>query len=494
MKEYCQYHPTQLAHWDCPLCDMGLCPQCVVNRDKGGYLQGEQLHLCPKCNREVDWIGASNLIEPFWKYLPKFFLYPFSLHPLILIISLAVAGLIGMNFARSLVINLGLTGLIYSAGIFGIILGILLKYSYEALNATARGDLTPPKINARTISDNFTQVFKQFVLIFIVSAVIGYTASKFGIIFGYVLFFAFKLFFYSMIILLVTTNSLISALNPFTFVTLTFRIGWGYLLMYLFLFILGDAPVYVASFLVRIIPQNVNIIILGLYISFCYYTIIAYHLMGYVLLQYHYEIGYEISYEDFKDPFDKTAELQQEQEDAQQTILKKANIMIQEGKLEEAADFIRNQTASGDITNLELSERYHTLLKKTKRRQDYMSHCINHLELLGQANQKMKTCQLFAKCLAADKKFMPSAETLFKIGSWLNESGKIKAAIGTYSRLSKAYPDDALVPKAYFRTAQIFNDRLMKPDKAKKILEVIMNKFPDHEIVPKARAYLEHLP
>jgi tetratricopeptide (TPR) repeat protein len=294
-----------------------------------------------------------------------------------------------------------------------------------------------------------------------------------------------------MIILLVTTNSLIYALNPLTFIRLTFRIGWGYLLMYIFLFILGDAPFYVSLFLIRIIPQNINFIILGLFISSCYYTIIAYHLMGYVLLQYHSEIGYEINYEDFKDPSTKTAAPQQE--DAQQTILKKANIVIQDGKLEEAVEFIRNQTGSGGITNLALSERYHNLLKMTKRKQEFMKHCITHLDLLGQANQKIKTCQLFAKCLAADKKFTPAAATLFKIGDWLNESGKIKAAIGTYSRLTKAYPDDALAPKAYLRSAQIFNDRLMKPDQAKKILEAIMNKFPDHEIIPKARAYLEHL-
>jgi len=491
MKEYCKYHPTQLSHWDCPLCDIGLCPDCVVKREKGGYLQGEFLHLCPKCNREVEWIGASNLIEPFWKHLPSFFAYPFSLYPLILIISLSIAGLIGLKLAQSLVINLGLAGLIWSAGIFGILVGILLKYSYEALNATARGDLTPPQINAKTISDNFTIVFKQIALIFIVTAVIGFISSKFGMIFGYILYFSFKLFFYSMIILLVTTNSLIYALNPLTFIQLTFRIGWGYLLMYIFLFILGDAPFYVSLFLIRLIPQNINFIILGYYISFCYYTIIAYHLMGYVLLQYHSEIGYEINYEDFKDPSTKTAAPQQE--DAQQIILKKANVMIQDGKLEEAVEFIGNQTGSGGITNLALSERYHNLLKMTKRKQEFMKHCITHLDLLGQANQKMKTCQLFAKCLAADKKFTPAAATLFKIGDWLNESGKIKAAIGTYSRLTKAYPDDALVPKAYFRSAQIFNDRLMKPDQAKKILEAIMNKFPDHEIILKARAYLEHL-
>jgi tetratricopeptide (TPR) repeat protein len=470
---------------------MGLCPHCIIKREKGGYVQGEFLHLCPKCNREIEWIGASNLIEPFWKRLPKFFSYPFSLHPLILIISLSTAGLIGLKLSQALVLNLGLTGLLLSIAIFGILVGILLKYSYEALNASARGDLTPPQINSKTISDNFTQIFKQIMMFIIISVVIGFISYKVGVIFGNILFFFFKLFIYSMIILLVTTNSLIYALNPFAFVRLTFRIGWGYLLMYLFLFILGDAPFYVFLFLIRIIPQNIYVIIFCLFISSCYYTIIAYHLMGYVLLQYHEEIGYEIHYEDFKDPSLKTAEVRQE--DPNETILKKANIMIQEGKLDEAVEFIRNQTEAGGITHLALSERYYNLLKMTKRKKELIKHSITHLHLLGQANQKMKTCQLYAKYLTVDKNFTPTAATLFKIGGWLNESGKIKAAIGTYNRLTKAYPDDTLVPKAYFRTAQIFNDRLMKPEKAKQILKTIMNKFPNHEITPKARAYLEHL-
>ena len=167
--------------------------------------------------------------------------------------------------------------------------------------------------------------------------------------------------------------------------------------------------------------------------------------------------------------------------------------LIQEGKLDEAVVFIRNQTEAGGISNLALSERYYNLLKMTKRNKELIRHSITHLHLLSQANQKMKTCQLYAKYLTVDKNYTPTAATLFKIGGWLLESGKIKAAIGTFNRLAKAYPDDVLVPKAYFRSAQIFNDRLMKPEKAKQILSTIMNKFPNHEIIPKARAYLEHL-
>jgi hypothetical protein len=43
---------------------------------------------------------------------------------------------------------------------------------------------------------------------------------------------------------------------------------------------------------------------------------------------------------------------------------------------------------------------------------------------------------------------------------------------------------------AYFLIAQIFNDRLMSTEKAKKILGVIKNKYPDHDIMPHVESFL----
>lgn len=53
--------------------------------------------------------------------------------------------------------------------------------------------------------------------------------------------------------------------------------------------------------------------------------------------------------------------------------------------------------------------------------------------------------------------------------------------------------DDSLVPKAYFRIAQIFHDRLMNKDQAQKVLGLLLKKFPDHEIVPQAESFLARL-
>ena len=104
----------------------------------------------------------------------------------------------------------------------------------------------------------------------------------------------------SMIILLVTTGSLFHAINPVVFVGLAFRIGWAYFLMNFFLILLGSAPAYLAQYVIRFLPPDLHLMLFGFAKSF--YTIVSYHLMGYVILQYHEKIGYKVDYEDFSDP------------------------------------------------------------------------------------------------------------------------------------------------------------------------------------------------
>ena len=131
---------------------------------------GGALHLCPKCMIEADWIGASNLIEPFWNRLPRFFAYPFALQPLLLILVLTVLSTL-----------LSGPGLI--RGLIGLILwGVLLTYSYAALKSTARGDLIPPKIDGATLSEDFYQVFKQLGLYFLIGFGFTLLTTGFGVI------------------------------------------------------------------------------------------------------------------------------------------------------------------------------------------------------------------------------------------------------------------------------------------------------------------------
>jgi len=477
MKKNCDSHPTRKAHWHCANCNAQLCPECVSQRESESYGRRQTLHFCPKCNQQVDWVGVENLIGPFWNRMPRIFAYPVSVAPLIL---MAVLALATMFFSGPGLFSVLMKGTLWL---------IVIKYSFESLKATASGNLKPPPVNAQTISNDFGQVFKQFGIYIALFIAFGWIGAQAGLVVGIAFLLGALFFVPSMIMLLVTTGSLIQALNPVMFVGLTIRIGWAYLLMYFFLFLLGSAPAYLFGFLIQYLPDETHLLLYGFAESF--YTIVSYHLMGYVILQYHDRIGYKVDFEDFKDP--NAEDYKPQEVDPDEDVLKEVAPLIQEGKLDEAIAVIQKMTLHRGIKGVNLSERYYTLLKMKKRQAELLEHGVSHLDKLADKNQKNKALAVFSECRKIDTSFQPTAGALFKLAGWVNATGKTQGAISIYNLLVKSYPQHPLVPKSYFRIAQLFHDRLMKTDKAKKILSAMQMKYPDHEIMPHVENFLARL-
>ncbi len=477
MTQYCQQHPSRPAQFHCSKCNSYYCATCVVRREKSASHGGDALYLCPKCMLTTEWIGAANLIEPFWKRLPKFFSYPFSLWPLSLIIGIAV---ISMLFTEPGFIN----------GLIGTVLwAVLLKYAYAVLKKTAQGNLIPPQIDAQTISEEFNQVFKQITLFVVLGFLFFFIMGQMGILMAGLYLIVAILFFPAMIIILVTTDSLLNAINPMLFVGLAMRIGWGYLLMYFFLILLLFAPLALAQQIFPYLPEGLTAFI---YLAAKnYYTIVSYNLMGYVILQYHESIGYSVNIEDFH--YDQKEVQQKEEVKKESKILEQVNFLMKDGNHDEALALMRDERERNGLPDSALSEYYYKLLKMKKQTEELLSHAKDHLDLLVRENRKEQACQVYMESLTQDGRFTPAAPALFKLGGWLNENGKSRDAIGTFNRLIKTYPDDPMVPKALFRAAQIYNDRLMNPEKAEKILQGLLKKYPDHDFVPQIEKYLKHM-
>jgi TolA-binding protein len=120
----------------------------------------------------------------------------------------------------------------------------------------------------------------------------------------------------------------------------------------------------------------------------------------------------------------------------------------------------------------------------SKGKAELLAHGVDHLDILVDKNQKNKALAVFTERRKLDHSFLPAADPLFKVAGWLNETGKTKAAMAVYNLIVKSCPENPLAPKAYFRVAQIFNDRLMSTEKSKKVLSVIITKYPNHDIMP----------
>jgi len=481
----CDRHPTQPAWWNCPRCYKNLCPQCISKRT-AGPLQNQTLYFCPKCNVETSALDLSEVIPPFWTRLHKFFVYPAS--------SMASIGII---LVLSILSTFSTKSGLFLFGLNFVLWAIMVTYSFQSLKVTAEGKLTPPPISGSIFEDNIVIVFKQMILyaaLFLFFLFVVVPAGPFFMVL-YAIFCALTL--PSMITILIINDSLTQALNPVVVVGVVVRIGWSYLLLLFFLLLLTGAPAALHFAVIRHLPDKMQLFMYT--IASNYYTLIMYHMVGYVILQYHRRVGYPVDLETIlaaMAPAGAAAVKVVEKAAAPNPnaeLLNEIGLLVQEGELEKAIAEIERSVEVLEIEDLDLSERYAGLLKMQQQDAKLLDFAPRHLELTVRAGKKKEALALYLHCVRLDKTFSPQALVLFKIASWLNESEKGKEAIFALNTLIKQYPDDTLVPKAYYRAAQIFNERLKNGGQAKKILNGLIRKFPDHDITGFAKTYLKGL-
>ncbi|MEN8141740.1 MAG: hypothetical protein ABFR97_11025 [Thermodesulfobacteriota bacterium] len=465
----CSLHPAKPAHFQCHKCDTTYCGQCVIKRRAPRYGQMTSSYFCPSCDIPAEQLPVGNFIEPFWTRLAKFFTYPVQTYPLILIGILAT-----------------LTAILPTSLLTKVFCFVVsTKYAYGVLLSTAQGNLKPPKPTVELINSDAQQVFKQYLLFAICGGLSSLIFSFSGIfgagLFGLTVFLLMP----AMIMVLVTTDSVVAALNPMIVVPVVARIGWRYLLVLVFLIFLPAGPAAILHLLPEALPLALIIFLAALLQH--YYTFITYNLMGYVLLQYHDEIGYEVDYDHFvTSSLDPEEQLPQ---DPEQALMQQINVLVKSGRHEEALALIREKS-QGREEDVELSEKYFTLLKICQKRDSYISHGPYHLDLLIKKNKKAKAMELYDE-LKEDGEVKISADSAITIGKWLVARHDYKGAMACLVRFIKANPQHAKLPEAYFPLIQILNEQSNNRAKAAQLAKGVIRNYPDHPLTPRLESYLQ---
>lgn len=469
MKTNCHYHPTAPAHFECHECGFAYCPACISRRETDSYGSKEIFYFCPKCNVEAMTIGVGNIIQPFWKRLPEFFLYPFRPQPVIFIMVLAL-----------LTVSMGSW---FFVGIISTV--VMLKYSYAVLERTAKGQLTPPPISFSLLNDDLGQVFKQLAILIIAFGLApGFVVSYLGPLAGIIFWMLAILCLPAMIMCLVATGSLLHALNPVVFIGVIFRIGGNYLLMYLFLLFLMEAPSILVRQFAGFIPGGLAFFIYAAAKN--YYMVMVYNLMGYTLLQYHEEIGFEVDYEE------AMADQAPIATDPHAVLLGEVDMLIKEGKIDEAIALVKGDSEGG-ITDLKLAGKYYNLLKFKKAWPELLEHAVVFLDLLADDNRKEEATKVYIECLKLKKDFLPHPDALFKVGKWLAWEKEPKLGFNLLVRFTKAYPDHPLLPEVYFFLGKFLHTRMKDTEKARQVLALVVKKFADHPAAVSAEKYAGQL-
>jgi tetratricopeptide (TPR) repeat protein len=211
--------------------------------------------------------------------------------------------------------------------------------------------------------------------------------------------------------------------------------------------------------------------------------------MGYVLLQYHEEIGYSVDYDFFMEHKGDTRKKKSKKpEDELKTGLA---VLMKTGKYQEAVQRVRPYILE-DNPDLELSEKFLQLLKMTGEHEKAANYSIKHFEVLVKNNKKQKATELFPE-VQKSPAGPPPAECVAKVASWFEDLSEYKKALATYVYFTKQYKKHPLMPDVYYQLAKLLHEHADNSGKAKQILKGIIKTWPQHKRVPEATKYLASL-
>jgi outer membrane protein assembly factor BamD (BamD/ComL family) len=87
----------------------------------------------------------------------------------------------------------------------------------------------------------------------------------------------------------------------------------------------------------------------------------------------------------------------------------------------------------------------------------------------------------------------PSERQLFEQAKKYQEEGKFAESATAYEELVKKYPHSKQVPQCMFMVGYLYANHLANYDKARKVYETFLKKYPDDPLVKDARWELAHL-
>jgi tetratricopeptide (TPR) repeat protein len=459
----CKYHPDSPARWVCSTCSINYCKSCVSEEDTGRGV------FCPVCKNKLHPVSSSNAIKPFWIISGKFFAYPLHLHPLGFLIVLTI---LYAQFDPTLMGKL----------MHFVISIVFMKYTYAVLEDTAHGHLKPLPINGKVINDELDLPFKQILLTLIISAINIYILIHFGYAAVSVSVVLTSVAFPAVIMVLALKHSFFSALNPILIVNVIKRIGAAYFLLALLLLLLLSASATVMNVLYSSVSYN-SYILISSFVNM-YFALIMFHLMGYVLYQYHTELGFDIAVraDDIK--------IKSSDEPVINSQLRGVEILVQEGKVQEAnarlALMINENPANNDF------QMYNLKLQHLLGDMDaYNKHAKKYISYLFASQQIPHAIKILPIILTSSPSFKPAQATeRFELAKLLKQNGRSKAAVMLINKLHTDFPSFKEIPEAYFMASKILCEQLGNDMQAISILNFLLLKFPEHALRGEIETYL----
>jgi hypothetical protein len=407
-------------------------------------------------------------IPPYWTRFPSFFLYPFSFEPLLANCGLALLATFASVAFTPINILLGFMFFIGTG-----------RYGFLVLERTARGYLDDRMAVFDSEHGGKYLPYKQIAVLLIGLTLAGWVGRAAGQNAAMLVLGLLALLWPANTMLLALTNDLGESITPGRLLHVATRIGLPYLSLCGCLFLLTACG---PALLGLVAPKLPKWLLIPVFASVTvYFTIAMYRMMGYVLYQYHREIGLDVHVD-----FDRQTQLVPAK-DARAARAEEIAERLREGRSEDALELARAavREAPGDH---EARSRLHRLLAVLPGNEDVLvRHAREWLPLLLRAQRGSQAVEVFEGLLAKQPDFQLSdADQLLPLAQAAFDARRYDTTARLLRGFDQRHPGHGDTAAIYLLGARLLIEHKRDEAQAERVLATLRNRFPQHPAAAEA--------
>lgn len=402
--------------------------------------------------------------EPFWNRLRDVALYPFRGAALSSLVAYALASLLG-----------------FLPGVGWLIAAVVwlaaYRYAFEVLVRTANGRMDAPEFATHTD----TGVVMRFILLWLLFALAAIAAFMLGgPEIGIAAMLLGSLLMPGATMSLAIDGSLPRALNPATPLAIMLRVGGPYFAVFGLLFVIQASAATGGGLLARFMPAVLAELVLN--VASLWGLFATFHLMGYLVYQYHDVLGFEPEHSGLPSLRTRDAEL-----------MEKVGGSIADGEVDAALARIEQEMSERAVP-LETHALYRRLLRMRRDEARLLKHSAPYLNLLLLEKKDREALGLVREALVLDPAFTPhQADDGHRLAMRARDLGQAQLAIDLWLAMLKRWPRDPARADWVLAVAPLLAQRDRLP-LARSLLESTAGETGDAEARSRLGAALAELP
>jgi hypothetical protein len=278
---------------------------------------------------------------------------------------------------------------------------------------------------------------------------------------------------------LAMTESLLAALNPVTWVQIMKTTGLAYVLTSVFVLFMLISQSWLEGIVLPLVGHSVLLLTLVSWAITAYFMAASFHLMGYLLYQFHDELGIE-----------SDVAATRSQRDSGNPLVAEASGLVRDGQPDEAARLLREEIERRGAEP-EVHDFYRRLLSSRGDHTALAAHGRTYIPVLLHAHENVdRAVEVAAECLAADSGFRPKEPgDVLPIARRAFERNQHRLVLDLSSGFGKRHPRHPDLPELYFLAAQSLVEQSGKTDRATRTVRQLIERFPDHPLVDDMKRF-----